>query len=528
VIRPGREARRIAGRLCLVDFSGTDPTARLERLITERHIGGVVLFRKNVASAVQVAALTAGLQGVARAAGAPAPWVSIDHEGGGVNRFGLADASPPAVTPLPSAMALGAAGDPLLAQRAGRVAGTELRAMGIHLNFAPVMDVNNNPANPVIGARAFGESPALVETMGLAYIRGLQETGVGATAKHFPGHGDVTVDSHLALPRVEHGPDRLEAIELPPFAAAVRADVAAVMTAHIVFPGLDPTGVPATLSAAILSGILRERWGYQGLICSDSLAMRAIVDTYGAGDAAVAAVRAGCDLLLALGPDAMQDEILEALACAIETGVGSGAQAAAAAARVAQAAPRWGVGLSHQATLGDAVGNEDHMRAAREIAEHAVTLVRDRAGEIPLRAARVGVVAVGTGPDGHGPPDFASVLREYHPAVVEMAPRNPADRIDRIIAVTCTRGVLPAAQAAAVQDLHRRLGNRLIVLATGDPYDLLQIPDVPVYLVTYSPDRMSLDAAARVLVGRIPARGTLPVTLPGQHAAGHAWSPDRA
>ena len=171
----------MAGRLCLVDFPGAEPSASLERLIIEAHIGGVVLFRKNVTSPNQVTELTAALQAIAHTAGTPGLWVAIDHEGGVVNRF-PPDSGSPRVTPLPSAMALGATADPALAHAAGRIAGRELCAMGIHLNFAPVLDVNNNPANPVIGARAFGESPALVEAMGLAYIKGLEEAGVAATA----------------------------------------------------------------------------------------------------------------------------------------------------------------------------------------------------------------------------------------------------------------------------------------------------------------------------------------------------------
>ena len=518
MIRPGGDARRAAGRLCLVDFSGTDPSARIERLIADGGIAGAVLFRKNVASVPQVAALTAALQRIARQAGTPPVWVSIDHEGGAVNRFvpiAHDSTTAPSPTPLPSAMALGAAGDPALARLAGCVAGRELRALGVNLNFAPVLDVNNNPANPVIGARAFGDSPALVEALGLSYIEGLQSAGVGAAAKHFPGHGDVTVDSHLALPRVNHGADRLEAVELAPFAAAVRADVAAVMTAHVVFPGLDPTGVSATMSGPILRGILRERWGYRGLICSDSLSMRAIVDHYGVGDAAVSAVRAGCDLLLALGPDALQDEVMEHLALAIERGDIPGDRLAETMRRLHEAASRWGIGAAPHAALAEAVATEEHAAIARRIAEAAVTLVRDRAGMIPLKATRVGVVTVAPVLGDDTTPAFAPWLRRYHPAALEIPADDPADASDAVIAVTCTRGTPASSQVTTIREIHRRLGARLIVLAAGDPYDLLQFPEVPAYLVTYGPDGPSLDAAARVLVGLIRSRGRLPVALPG-------------
>lgn len=544
-VRPGRESRRAAGRLCLVDFPGPGLSWPIERIIAEWHVGGVVLFRKNVTSPGQVAGLAASLQRTARDAGVPHLWVAIDHEGGGVNRFAPGDAALlsaappqsagvgafPSVTQFPSAMALGATGDPALAREAGAAAGRELRALGIHLNFAPVMDVNCNPANPVIGARAFGESPALVEAMGLACIEGLQSAGVAATAKHFPGHGDVTVDSHLALPLVPHDLARLEAVELPPFAAAVRAGVAAVMSAHIVYPALDPLGVPATMSAPILDGILRRRWGYRGIICSDSLSMRAIADQYGAGDAAVAAVRAGCDLLLALGPEALQAEVLERLARAIETGEVPQARVEDALGRLESAAARWTAAQPGHAPCDGQADRGAHADLARRIAEAAVTLVRDEQGLVPLRAERIGVVAVtaeGAGPGDGVYPDLAAALRPYRPAVVEMAAGARSHRVDRVAAVTYTRGPAPAAVVEAIRSLHAQAGGRLVVVAAGDPFDLQQFPDVPAYLATYGPDAPSMDAAARVLLGLIPPRGRLPVTLPGLYQAGHGLGERRA
>jgi beta-N-acetylhexosaminidase len=506
----------------LVDFPGQAPSSRLERLIADDHVGGVCLFRKNVASAAQVARLGADLQRVAREANAPAPWISIDHEGGVVNRF-VPAAPDPTPTPLPSAMAVGATGDPEFARTAGRVAGVELRAMGIHLNYAPVMDVNSNPDNPVIGARAFGEVVGQVEAMGLAYVAAHQHAGTGATVKHFPGHGDVTVDSHVTLPQVDHGVERLDTVELRPFRAAAGAGVAAVMTAHIVFPALEPERTPATMSRRILDEILRGRWGYEGLVISDSLSMRAIVDHYGIGDAAVASVQAGCDLLLALGPDPWQDEILDRLAVAIEQGRISAARLAAVADRLTREARRWHVGDPAPARLLDLVGSEPHLEAARRIAESAITIVRDRGGALPIRGNRVGVTTVGAGSGECAPPAFAASLRRHRPVTELPASDARAGDLDCLIAVTCSRGALPADEAATVHDLHRRFGDRLIVVATGDPYDILQFPGVPAYVLSYGPDEMSLDATARVLVGLIPARGRLPVTLGHLHPAGCAW-----
>lgn len=532
--RPSQDARRAAGRLCFVDFPGVAPSALLERLIDQDHIGGVVLFRKNVASATQAAALAATLQAIARGARGSPLWVAIDHEGGMVTRFpgGTAAGAGPRATALPSAMALGAAGDPALARQAGQVAGRELRAMGIHLNFAPVMDVNSHPANPVIGVRAFGETSSLVEAMGLAYIAGLQDAGVAATAKHFPGHGDVTVDSHVGLPWVNHGLDRLEAVELPPFAAAVRAGAAAIMTAHIVHPALDPSGVPATMSAPILCGILRERLGFRGLVCTDSMGMRAIVDHFGVGDAAVASVKAGCDVVLALGPEALQEEVLAHLAGAIESGEIAGGRVAEALARIDAAASRWVRGrvldaaaaASPPADLSGVVGTPDHKDIAGRIAAAAVTLVRDRTGVTPLAGARIGVVAVAQDSEEWGRPDLAGSLRRHGATVREYAPLDSLSGVDHVIAATCSRGTLPPAQVEAVRALYRQTGDRLVVVATGDPYDLLQFPEIPAYLVTYGSDETSLDAAAQVLLGGIPPRGRLPVSLPGAYSLGHGMT----
>jgi beta-N-acetylhexosaminidase len=551
VIRPGRDARRAAGRLCIVDFAGEAPDPRLERLIADWHIGGVCLFAKNVSSPAQVAALTAVLRRIARASGTPPVWIAIDHEGGAVNRFAATTSDPtargaasrtgpvsagPSVTLLPGAMALGATGDPALVRDAGRVAGAELRAMGINLNFAPVLDVNTNPANPVIGARAFGESALQVGRLGQAYIAGLQAAGVAATAKHFPGHGDVTVDSHQALPRVAHPKSRLEAVELTPFRAAAGSGVAAVMTAHVLYPALDPENLPATMSTAIVTGILREAWGYDGLVCSDALSMRAIADHFAAGDAAVRAVAAGCDLVLALGPDKLQDEILERIASAIEMGTIPGARVSDALQRIGAAAARWAIGADHPQDLEGHLGTPEHLAVARRIGEAAVTLLRDRHGAIPLRAGCIHVVSVG-GPaapsaEGEGEAEgLATALRRYHGDVRALEGstsivagttegEGPAGA-SMCVAVTRTRGVLPAGHDEAIRMLHQRYGPRFVLLAAGDPYDLLRVPEVPACLCTYGADPWSLDAAARVLLGLSSAQGRLPVTLPGLYPAGH-------
>ena len=302
------------GQLIMVGFEGTQANEAIETHIRERFVGGVVLFSRNIQSPKQTAELTNELQRLASATAHQIPlFIGIDQEGGWVIR--LRDGA----TVLPGNMALGATDSTELAERAGEITAVELAAVGVNLNFAPVMDVNNNLHNPVIGRRSFGESSGLVSRLGVAYIRGLQRNGVLATAKHFPGHGDTTVDSHFDLPTVNHDLERIHALELQPFRAAIDADVAAIMTAHIVYPALDANR-PATLSPTILTDLLRKQLRFDGLIITDDMEMKAIDDRYRSGEAAVMAIEAGADIVMVLWTPAKQIEVFDSLLSAVKSG----------------------------------------------------------------------------------------------------------------------------------------------------------------------------------------------------------------
>ncbi|MCE9576514.1 MAG: beta-N-acetylhexosaminidase [Deltaproteobacteria bacterium] len=285
------------GQLSWIGFEGHEVDDDLAGRLARGEHGVVVVFGRNLrvvdgqVDLDQVAALTRALHA---ASPAEAPlWIAIDQEGGTVQRV----RAPATVwPPMLRHDALGP-DDEAVAHAVGLALGKELAALGFDLDFAPVLDVHTNDANPVIGARAFGRDAAAVTRRGLALARGLAEAGIVACGKHFPGHGDTTTDSHLELPRVDQPLARLEAVELAPFAAAAAAGLPMLMTAHVVFPALDPT-VPATLSHAVMTGLLRERLGFRGVIVSDDLDMKAIADHVGVGEAAVAAIRAGCDALL--------------------------------------------------------------------------------------------------------------------------------------------------------------------------------------------------------------------------------------
>ncbi len=518
-------AEQLVGPLVMVDFSGRSPSPRLSRLISRRHLGGVVLFPKNIESAVQAAHLCRELQELARQAGAPPLLIAADQEGGTVERLPLG---------LPGAMALGATGSAALAEEAGRLAGRALRAAGCGVNFAPVLDVNTNPQNPVIGIRSFGEDPELVARLGSAFARGLRQAGVAATGKHFPGHGDADRDSHLELPVVGHGLERLEAVELLPFRQAIQQGLPALMTAHVAFTAFSP--LPATYCPPLLEGVLRQRWGFDGVVFTDALSMAAIRDHVGAGMAAVLALLAGADVLLALGEEELQEEVFDAVDRALAEGVLSTARLRQSHRRLqrlraAAGLPAGPAGAPEaaRAPAEEAGVEETTVRArADEMAAMAVTVVRRTPGMVPLPDGPVVVVtpAAGEASEVSAAPTLGEMLRALHrPARDVRLPLEegwdgaPGER-GTVVLVTHSRGSPSPWHVGLVRRALEVHGDRLVVVATGTPYDLAATPTVSTYVVTYGREPVLLRAAARVLAGVSPPRGRLPVTIPGLHPAG--------
>lgn len=303
------------GQLFMVGFDGLEPDAAITGLIREQRVGGVILFRRNVHTPAQVSALCQKLQEINAEVSDEPLLIALDQEGGMVMRIEQG------VTPIPAAMAFQAAGSVQDCERLNFVNADEMRQIGINMNLAPVLDVNNNSLNPVIGVRAYGEDAATVIDYGLAAIRGQQDAGLIVTAKHFPGHGDTAVDSHHTMALVPHDQERLRAVELAPFRAAIAQGVDAIMTAHVAFPAFEPdTSVPATLSRAVLTGLLREEMGYDGVIISDCLEMGAIADGVGVAQGAIATLRAGCDIVLISHRLDQQRAAIAAVAGAIAQG----------------------------------------------------------------------------------------------------------------------------------------------------------------------------------------------------------------
>lgn len=360
-----REIRRHAGQLAIAGFAGPAVPADLRELARTFDLGGIILFARNIEGPEQVAGVSIEAQELA--SGLPL-WVSVDQEGGRVARL------KPPFTVWPPMITLGRSGDERLAERFARALAAELRAVGISLDYAPVLDVLTNPRNPVIGDRALAERAGDVARIGSAIVRTLQEAGIAACGKHFPGHGDTSVDSHFELPLVEHPPDRLDAVELVPFKAAIAAGVASIMTAHILVPALDEER-PATLSPACVDGLLKRTLGYQGLVLSDDLEMQAIAGRYGMAEATVAAIAAGCDAVLMCGAEQdKQVRAIEAIIYAVEGGTLPARRVEDALARHRRVKERFLVGRPRPhsgAALRAALGRDEHQAIAREMARFA-------------------------------------------------------------------------------------------------------------------------------------------------------------
>jgi len=448
-------------------------------------------------------------------------------------------------TVLPPLMAFGAIGDERFTHELGRITGVEARAVGVHIDWAPVLDVNSNPENPIINTRAFSEDPEQVARLGAAFIAGAHAAGLLTTAKHFPGHGDTREDSHVELAILDVTRARLDSLELVPFRRAFEAGVDAVMSAHVATPEiLGPEGPPATLSPYFMTRLLREELGFQGLAVSDALSMGAIRNHYGVGEAAVLSLEAGGDVVL-FPPDL--HAAVEAITAAVGEGRISEARIDVSVRRILEAKARAGL---HRERIVDfeavdsIVGNRRHLAFAESAAARSVTLARDRGALLPLsaRVSRILSVTYAREVDLLAGRAFDAVLRRRVPVVdaARVDPRTTADEYDRLRARADSADVIvisayvppqenvgtvgvPAAFAAFVGGLERaeRPHRRPVaVVALGSPYLLTTFPDVGTYLVAWGGQPLMQEAAARALLGEAAITGRLPITLPPFHARG--------
>jgi beta-N-acetylhexosaminidase len=529
--------------------------ARVEGLIRDQHVGGFIM---SVGSPYETAVKLNSMQ---RLSALPL-LVSADYETGAGFRTRGGYFLPNAInlggaTVFAPQMALGATRDTGLAYEQGRVTARESRALGIHVAFAPVMDVNNNPANPVIGARSFGEDPELVSAMGASLIRGLQDHGVLATAKHFPGHGDTETNSHLAITTVTASRPRLDSLELVPFRRAIRSGVGGIMTFHGVVPALDTSPVPVTLSPKVMTDLLRRDFSFDGLLITDALDMtgvlaqvrptatavttapgaygNAAVPSVGIAEVVIQAVLAGDDILL------MPSDVpaaIDAMVTGVQNGRISAARLESSVRRVLSLKER--LGLNRQRfvdldSLNAIVGDSGHVNLAQRIAQRSITLAKDSLSLVPLSRAPMPSVlsitisnrsdlAAGTTFNAELRRAVASLRTEY------VDPANADLSIDRLAALADSAGVTivssylsqgstvaSTAAPANILGLFRRLnenGRKVIVVAFGNPYLLREIPEVPAYLLAWGPFPLSQRAAAIALIGEEPIGGVMPISIP--------------
>ncbi len=522
-----------AGQVFMVFFSGARVSRDLTMMIRDQHVGGVVLFNKtgNLQSLRQAVALIASAQAEAVASGAGiALFVAVDQEGGDVARL------PAGATRFPGNMAIGATGSVGHARRVAESVARELRAVGVNMNLAPVLDVNDNPDNPVIGLRSFGSSPDLVAALGAAMVAAYRDNGIIAVAKHFPGHGNTSDDSHSRLPVVRRSADELWATELAPFRAAIAAGLDAVMTAHVAYPAFDPDEqLPATLSPRVLRDVLRERLAFDGLIVSDSITMDAIDGKRDLLLAVLAAFRSGVDVI-AFGADrnasaVRQRDVMARFVKAVQADSFLTARLDESVRRILLAKARYGI-LDWQPPgppldLRSVVGAEAHREAARAVARDSVTLAQNRGALLPLAGDSRPLLVV---PSGVG--DVAGPLRACLPKlrVLQIA-RNPSSRdVARAVRASADASAVIVATASArryagqvrlVESLEAARPGRVAVAALWSAYDLLAFPQVSAYLATYGDTPASLEMLAAVVCGHEKARGHLPVELPGLFAVGH-------
>lgn len=437
---------------------------------------------------------------------------------------------------FPPEMAIGATGDTTLAYEAGRLTALEGRALGIHIAYAPVLDVNNNPDNPVINTRSYSEDPDLAARMGVAFIHGVQDHGMIATGKHFPGHGDTGVNSHLALPVVTVSRARLDTVELVPFRAAVNAGVGAIMSFHGAMPALDSSNVPGTLSPKVLTGLLRGEMGFRGIIISDAMDMRGVLDQFGAAEAVKRAVAAGIDVLI---QPLDVTQTIDAVVAGVAERRYTEARLDSSVRRVLETKRRLGLASGKLVDLNRLrflVGDSANTQIARRVAERSITLVRDSARQVPLRAdtsLRVLSITVARRADLPAGNSFNAELRNGGLPKLRaefVATEDAALHYPRLIAAADSADVTvvgsyvgqswdavsasaPEAFTNFVRTLAQR-GRKPIVVAFGNPYLLEQLPWIGTYLVAWGGFPVSQIAAARALNGASAITGHLPISIP--------------
>lgn len=514
------------GQIMMFGFDGHTIPSHIEMLFRDYHLGGIIYFRRNVGKSEQIKQLSDSLQQLSAQSNNIPLSIAIDQEGGMVARIDQD------VTLMPGQMTLGATGNAQYAYEAGRISGMELAQMGITVNFAPVLDVNNNTKNPVIGIRSFGEKAELVAQLGKSMIDGYQQIGISACAKHFPGHGDTTADSHYELPSVAHDLKRIHAIELVPFKAAIEAEVDMIMTAHVQFPAIEPDGKPATLSYRVLTELLREELGFRGLVVTDCLEMNAISQGIGVGRGAVESFKAGADLILVSHRLERQLAAFQAIELAIETGEISEARLDESVARILKVKYAQQQRMIQAQNQWHPIGDPNSQIICDEMMQSAATLVQDQHKNIPLAPEPTLViwpeVRESTQVDEviEQEMTLGSQLQQQGIIVDEVVIGNipSKEEIDNIITKLSSQPIqqvvmgmynatFSEGQHKLIQLLKALNLEHLVFISLRNPYDIELLSSEDTYICAYENRPAMIRALSQVLVGSKPFKGKLPVQL---------------
>lgn len=509
------DLRTKLGQRLVFGISGTTIPPEFERLVRTYKIGNVILFRDNLESAEQTRALCAALQRLILAHTGHPAFITVDEEGGMVSRV------PEGAVVVPGNMAVAATGKPENARACARIAARQLRGLGINANLAPVLDVNSNPKNPVIGVRSWGDRPQTVGGFAREALAGYAREGVLCCGKHFPGHGDTAVDSHLGLPCIDKPMEALERTELVPFAQAIRAGIPAIMSTHILFPQIEPERVPGTMSRRIMTGLLRERMGFDGLTLSDCMTMDAIKRFYGTARGVVAAMRAGVDLVFVSHEAELQEEAARAVYDAAARGELDAAEIDDSVRRILAYKERY----AFTDAVPDMVGREEDERTAADIARQAITCVSGPMFQADARTFFCGCADYRANIAGNatraGKP-FSELLHDAFGGPYRVISRDPDAReiqetaeaaadCDKVVVATLN-GHLHPGQLALVRAL-AQTGKRVMAVAMRNPYDLFALPEGVAKVAAYDFTPAARQAVIDVLRGGA-CMGRLPVAPP--------------
>ncbi len=512
------------GQMIMAGFPSKYYDHHVNEIIKDKKIGNIILFASNIGSIDDIIKLTSNLQkNIKQHIGIPG-FISIDQEGGMVTRIYKG------ITFFPGNMAFSAANEIKSTFKQGEIEGKELKSIGINMNIAPVMDVNCNPKNPVIGCRSYGDNPKKVAEFGIGLIKGLEQSGVVAVAKHFPGHGDTDVDSHLSLPVVKHDMMRLEKIELIPFKSAIESGVQAIMSAHVLLPEMEPKKIPATLSHKVLTGLLKNKMGFNGLVITDCMEMEAIATYYGSEIASVMAINAGADIICISHTKEIQIRCVDAIKKAVLDGGISEERINQSVEKILEIKNKHNMATNEKfgtKKLCSCVENSKSREFAKIISNKSITVIKDNKKLLPVVGNIVSIstkAVVFTGVENEIKMNtpFCQQLKQKFGGKAFEIPLNPNDTLIEEIVCSCKNanvvivGVYNASSNSKQIELVKKINSvnsNVILVSLRNPYDFFCFKNISTYINAYEYTELSISSVIKVISGEIKAMGISPIKL---------------